>query len=229
MTWPNDASWMALAAGKQTEQDDTLVALSVVDCGELVAPTGRLVVCDPFSGLAPSGNDVIPIPAGRHPVKVTLADLSGVGDGSHLREAYATLILSDAPEARRRVWQLGSPDGHAPSLVGGEFHGFRVDAGTACFVDEGALTSGMPDWAEWYETVFSSGAPNGWPNRLRDPEHLRDGLANVPLPLATDGSNAVLFRSGWGDGLFPIVAGYDEAGNLVRVHVDFLVIDPTDD
>jgi Protein of unknown function (DUF4241) len=229
MTWPNDDSWKALAAGEQVEQDDTLIVLSVVDCGELVARTGRLVVCDPFTGLSPTGNRVIPIPAGRFPVKVTLADVSGLGDGSHLREAYATLILSDAPETRRRVWQLRSENGHDPSLVGGEFQGFPVDSGTACFVDEGALASGMPDRATWYEDVFESDESTAWYSQLRDPDHLRKGLANVPLPLATDGSNAVLFRSGWGDGIFPVIAGYDAADNLVRIHVDFLVIDPADE
>jgi Protein of unknown function (DUF4241) len=60
---------------------------------------------------------------------------------------------------------------------------------------------------------------------MDDPAHIRAGIANLPLPLARDGENLVLFHSGWGDGVYPVVGGYDAAGKLVAVHVDLLVIE----
>lgn len=49
------------------------------------------------------------------------------------------------------------------------------------------------------------------------------GVANIRLPLARDGANIVVFRSGWGDGHYPTIGGYDAGGALVAVHLDFFV------
>jgi hypothetical protein len=44
---------------------------------------------------------------------------------------------------------------------------------------------------------------------------------NIPLPLAQDGANIIIFSSGMGDGSYPLVAGYDAAGELTAIHIDF--------
>jgi hypothetical protein len=59
---------------------------------------------------------------------------------------------------------------------------------------------------------------------MDDPGHIRYGLANVPLPGAAQGENIVIVHSGWGDGSYPVVGGYDASGRLIRVHIDFLVV-----
>jgi hypothetical protein len=222
--WPNFDGWKALAKGERFEQDGDLIELDVVDCGELYAPTGRLVICDPFTGLQTKGNPVVSIPPGRYRVKVTLADVSGKADGSHMREAYATLILDEANEVSRGVLSPLRPGEVAEEPPDGEFIGFPVDAGTACFIDEGAIATGMPPEEDWYEGVFENADSSCWFNRMDDPNHIRKGIANVALPRATDGSNAILMHSGWGDGVFPVVGGYDAAERLVRIHIDFEVV-----
>ena len=106
MAYPNVESWSALCDGRRipTGEDAEFYLLSVADCGELVVPTGKLLACDPFAFMRPAGNLCVDVPPGRYPVFVTLADVSGVGDGSHMREAYATLLLdSAAEEASRRI------------------------------------------------------------------------------------------------------------------------------
>jgi hypothetical protein len=225
MSWPNDDYWKALAAGERFEQRGKPISLDVVDCGELVAHHGRLVVCDPFTGLDTSGNPIIRIPPGRYPVKITLADVSGTADGSHLRNAYATLFLSDADEVSRRVLTRLWEGEKTPEIEEGHYEGFPVDGGAACFVDEGSLSYGMPDPMDWYDVMI--GDDDCWFSRMDDPNHIHYGIANVPLPLATDGANTILFGSGWGDGVYPVVGGYDADGKLVRVHIDFFVIDPS--
>ncbi len=211
--YPNNDYWKALAEGTEILIRDTPYVLSVVDCGELVMPTGLLAVCDPFSMMEVSGNPAIPLPPGRYPVKVTLADVSGLRDGSHMREAYASLILSDEPEALRREMPL----------LNTTYNAFGVDAGTACFVDEGALAGGMPPPEEW-EDVFDDGTEASWFSRVDNPKEIREGLANVPLPLARHGENIVLFHSGWGDGAYGVVGSYNRSGNLTAVHIDFGVV-----
>lgn len=38
------------------------------------------------------------------------------------------------------------------------------------------------------------------------------------------GADTVILQSGWGDGTYPVIGGYDANGNLERVHIDFLVV-----
>jgi hypothetical protein len=225
MGWPNHDDWKALADGETVKRDDKIVALTVFDCGELVAPTGRLVVCDPFTRLRIDSPAVVRIDPGRYPVKVTVADISGQLDGSHMREAYASLILTQNEEVSRKVIHVIENGQSEPVMEEDGFMGFVVDAGTACFVDAGAVDCGMPpDQVRWYDDVFENSSSDCWFNRMDDASHIRAGLANVPLPLASDGSNAILIHSGWGDDIYPVVGGYDREGKLTRVHIDFMVV-----
>ena len=207
MTYPNDDCWKALADGEEILVRDKPYVLSVVECGDLVLPTGLLAVCDPFAMLRPAGNPTFQVPPGRYPVKVTLADVSGRRDGSHVREAYASLLLGEKPEATRRQLPLG----------------FGVDAGAACFVDEGTLAEAMPPEEDW-EEVIDDDSDGSWFSRMDDPNHIRDGLANVPLPFAKNGENIILIHSGWGDGHYGLVGSFDADDNLTAVHIDFKVI-----
>jgi hypothetical protein len=224
MDWPNSPSWSALAENRVVEVEGRQFTTSVVDCGILVMPTGRLATCDPFACMLKTGNPGVNIPQGKYPVKVTLADVSEEQDGSHIREAYASLILSPAQEIVRKVLAAVAVGQEAPQLEEDQYFGFPVDAGTACFVDEGALEYGMPDPMRWYEDLFDNGTSDGWFARMDDPNQIRAGIANIPLPLATDGANLILFHSGWGDGRFPVIGGYDASGQMVAVHVDCFVI-----
>jgi len=191
-------------------------------------PTGRLVACDPFVCLRKADNPFVLVPPGRYRVVVTLADVSGSGDGSHFREAYATLILDEtAIEVTRRIITPLSDGSPCPPEMTdeGEYYGFPVDAGTACFVDDGAVATAMPD-TYWYEDLFDDGSSDSWFARMDDPGHIREGIANIPLPLGKGGENIVVVHSGWGDGSYPIVGGYDASDRLVRVHIDFMVVIP---
>lgn len=202
--WPHQRAqdWKALSEGDHTVNGH-LYRLRVVDCGEVLLTSGRLAVCDPFAGMDRGGNPHVSVPPGRSRVLLTLAD---VGDGS-LFTAYASLLLSSTPEIRREVLRPG----------------FSVDTGTACFVDDEALVEGMPPKDEWYAGLFANG-PTSWFSRQADPGHIGTGIANVLLPRGRDGSNLVLFPSGWGDGVYPVLGGYCAEGTLVAVHLDFSVL-----
>lgn len=203
--------------------DDRLYVSEIVDCGELVLPTGQLTACDPYADLWSGPDRAIPVPPGRYPIQLTLFDVSGAADGSHHRVAYTSLLLAERPEVARRVLAPGRSPAEAAALAPGEFFGFPVDAGTACFVDGGALGYGMPADGDWYETIFDNGTATSWFAVMNDPSHIRHGIANIPLPLARDRANIVVFHSGWGDGHYPTIDGFDSAGALVAVHLDFFV------
>jgi hypothetical protein len=106
MAYPNTGSWSALKEGRcaGTGGEGKDYVLSVADCGELIMPAGQLAACDPFAFMRKSGNLCVAVPPGRYRVLVTMADVSEAGDGSHMREAYTTLLLDgEAEEASRRI------------------------------------------------------------------------------------------------------------------------------
>ncbi len=221
-----DLPFFALLDGTPdgTEHPQTVHGL-----GLLHVPSGHLEASDPYVNL---GYGIVTrIPPGSYPAFVTVADVSDAHDGSHLREAYLSLVVSDAaPVAEVR---LVTPEDAEP-LADGEYYGVPVDAGTVGFVDAEAIASGMPPADSdgddtWYDDVFDSGKPESWFNLMDSPDHYLEGCANVTMPLARAGENVVLSHSGWGDGLYPVVTTHAADGSLLGVHIDLLVAGPEDE
>ncbi len=222
--WPNHSAWAALQDQRTLQTEDGSCFLWTVPCGELAVPSGRLVACDPFVFLEPRYNPYIPVPKGRFPVVVTLADVSKEQNKSHIREAYASIIFSEGIEDYRKALPLAKDGQERPDLEGDQYIGFGVDAGTACFVDDSVVGPCMPDPQTWYEGLFENSKPDCWFARMDDPNHIREGIANIVLPLAKNGENLILFHSGWGDGNYPVVGSFDSKGQLLAAHIDFFVI-----
>jgi hypothetical protein len=88
-----------------------------------------LVACDPFAFLQPIGTPFIQAPSGTFRVIVTLADVSENQDRSHIREAYASIIFSGAPESYRKALPLARDGEDRPECQGDNYIGFGVDAG----------------------------------------------------------------------------------------------------
>lgn len=223
MAWP-ETDWNALVTGEITVGNEKY-ALDIIDCGTLKVTSGQLVCCDPFAGLDKNNNLYVQIPKGEYRVVVTLADVSEALDGSHIREAYATLLIDPTKqEVKRCVLEQtanGLPSGQ---IIGDdEYFGFPVDAGTACFTDADSISTFMPDSLTWFEDLFENDREGSWFNLMDNPTHIRNGIANIVLPLAKRGENLVLFHSGWGDGFYPVIGGYDKDGALVNIHIDFFV------
>ena len=226
MPYPNAAFWSALDDGRRVPVGDGKhYVLSVIDCGSLVLPTGRLTMCDPIVGLETGSLFFVQVPPGRYRVRITLADVSDANDGSYLGVAYATLMLDEtAIEVTRRII-TPIADGPCPPELDaeGKFFGFPVDAGLACFMDQGVVDALMPETG-WFNDQLSDWFFDLWSERLDNPGHIRSGIANIPIPDATNGETIVIFSSGWGDGYYPIVGGFDASDRLVRVHIDFFVV-----
>jgi hypothetical protein len=230
LKWPNDTNWKALM-NETVAVGGNNYRLSTIECGHLKVPSGQLVCCDPFVAMDKTGNAYIDIPIGEFRVVVTLADVSTNLDGSHIREAYASLIIDDSAMETKRVCLEPTRDGVLSNdkLEGDEFFGFGVDAGTACFVDSASLLEGMPPADVWYEELFENDNADCWFNLMDDPNLIRDGIANIKLPLSKNKNNLILFHSGWGDGFYPVIGGFDDSDKLVAIHIDFFVVSGNDE
>jgi len=219
----------------------------VVDGGVLRVPSGRLGIADPGYDLrgrtGRSDLGEVQIPPGSHPVQVTQAAISRRDHGSAVldtRTAYVSVLLGAGAEVHRRKLAL-LPQGQAPPpLEDDEFIGFGVDGGRACLVDAEAAQRSYPSVDAWFvrfhpETRAWWGDPpeedGDWFDALYEPldpdpesgEAPRP-VVNLALPHAPEGENVVAVNSGWGDGDYAVVGGYDADGRLAVVHVDFFLI-----
>ncbi|MBD5786180.1 DUF4241 domain-containing protein [Cellulosimicrobium terreum] len=197
-------------------------ALTVHDLGELVVTSGRLEASDPFVTLGEGL--VVEVPPGRHPVRVTVADVSDEQDGSHPREAYLSVVLAEGEVARVEPVVPARletpPEGSAWTVP--------VDTGSVAFADADAIAALMPD-DDWYDSLFDTGEDTSWFSLMDSEEHLFEGVANIGLPGATAGENVVLAHSGWGDGFYPLVRTVAADGTVLGVHIDLLVAVPDDE
>jgi hypothetical protein len=84
----------------------------------------------------------------------------------------------------------------------GEFFGFGVDAGMACFVDEDNRERLTEEWQSL---------------ELRDPRYA-----------SLSGGDMIAWSSGWGDGAYPTWIGRDHSGRVTTFIADMLLF-PSDD
>lgn len=197
-----------------------------VKVGDVFLPTGRIICADPFfmNFMKPFVHKVAP---GKYPVVISIYKI----EEDHYRVAYGRIRFSDLPAVR---WQLAITEEvteeQIASLQPGEFFGYGVDAGLACFTD--AETNEMfnkvlddffqkDDTKNYYDDLLAAefrGSSGG--NAWSRPE----GDWNDHYPVKGDERNIVMFASGWGDGSYPVYWGYDAAGNVVELVTDFGVV-----
>ena len=98
-----------------------------------------------------------------------------------------------------------------------------VDAGAVAFVDHDAVATAMPPQDDWYD-VFDSGEPDSWFSLMDSPDHYREGMANIVMPLDGAGENIIMASSGWGDGVYPVMLTRDAGGAPLGLHIDLGVV-----
>lgn len=229
--------------------------------GHLSVPSGRLLIGDPVGELRRNGNPYLRIPPGRYCIWQTLADVSEQQSGNPLRVAYLTLVLEPALLHRRWQWQqerlLNDRSPAVPmhalralslrardeddEILDAENEGIFVSSGTVALADAEAFARRMPDdrpGSSWYDRLFEKGVPGSWFDALDSDTPYRKGAAHVLLPGGSDHETVVLSQSGWGDGVYCVIAEHafdygDEADlhpELVRnplkvaIHLDFRVV-----
>ncbi len=192
--------------------DAELRAVSVarVQAGILELPTGRIVACDILVNpeTPPYANDVVA--PGTYPVELL------VNEG---RPALAVLWLV-APDQRRTPdrWDIALLDGQDPGELNDDsFFGYPVDAGVGCFMDKSTAML-----VERRSDAVAKDGGNYYDDVLAD--ELEPTILCDHRPYADQPGNAIVFQSGWGDGVYPSYWGIVDEQPIALV-TDFLVLD----
>ncbi|UYQ65727.1 DUF4241 domain-containing protein [Streptomyces peucetius] len=181
------------------DQERTAVIAEPAGAGLLSLPTGSVIAGDPCTI-----DDALPftvtVPPGDYPVLISTMRWEGDGWGE---TPAAMLRILDKPAAR---WELALRPGEDARLLGsGEFYGFGVDSGTACFLD-----------ASGRDTL-----PKIFEQQLTEWEADRDSCT-VSDPAS--GINLIAYLSGYGDGSYPVWIGRDAEGAVTCFVADMLVL-----
>jgi hypothetical protein len=126
--------------------------MRVVEVGDLVLPTGRIVASDldyTRSDYAPAYTRAVP--PGRYPVQLALLGWPSSPANDPFREhvACARVQFQKVPIER---WEMALQPGWDPStLPPGHYFGYGVDGGKGCFVDESAVMRLPDDQSAFFE------------------------------------------------------------------------------
>ncbi|MBL7256130.1 DUF4241 domain-containing protein [Paractinoplanes lichenicola] len=184
--------------GAERTVGERRMRISTHPAGKLNLPSGQLVAADPSSLDYGEEPFLMTVSPGTYPVTISLATFTD--DENHSRVAAARLDVSDRRPVR---WELALREGQDPLDLGyGEFFGFGVDAGMACFVDEANRERLSEEW----ESL-----------ELRNPR-----FASVAA------GEMIAWSSGWGDGAYPTWIGRDHENRITAFVADMLLF-PSDD
>ena len=180
-------------------------AIEILSIGELFVGTGKLVACDPGSTRI---NEAVPfeltVPIGQHRVELAVVPYSGMK-----RVAGAKIVFSQDLPATFRLATIPGDD--TSKLAHGEFFGFGVSTGQACFVDHSAVPEFLGPLYE-AEQIY---------DQLQE-QFESTGEIWGELKSSTDGEkNLLAFSSGWGDGRYASYFGFCNSNVPCCLFVDF--------
>ena len=183
--------------------------------GKLALPKGYLLVCDPLLGL----HDALPytrrVPPGQYPVSLLVATGSLSKKNAMLRMSFS--------EERPQRWELALLPGQeaSPDHADDAYYGFTADAGIGCLCD-----AQVQQYFNLYLERFFKDHPDGnvYSTLFAAAFEKNGGLgANFYLPSSPQ-MNAMLFHTGYGDGIYPAYWGLGKNGNICSFVIDFLVL-----
>ena len=211
------------------------ITSDVVQAGDLVLPSGRIIACDPgwlwCKDVDPFS---ITVPPGRYPVLLSVVDYWTI----------ACAMVKFCSESPVR-WEMAlRPGEDLAELRGNQFFGYGVDAGMGCFVDAQVVErrsaeelQGLVDraceqkfqlqgWLAAQDLVTQLTYPS---QQIIDPSGLNLTLDpdtatfNLTLDPDTEG-NAIAFSSGYGDGSYASYWGFTADDELACLVTDFGVL-----
>lgn len=194
--------------------------------GKINLPTGEIIVCDPLASLCeetPALN--MQVPTGVYDVEVAV--VKATKDDNN-RYAAVRLKFNKKKAARYENAMIGDED--LSDLEEGDIIGFNVDTGLACICDVAAKEPFCANEVEWYdkhpdsdfyddclEEMFEDSYKQ-YPNYQRDEgDYIFFEIPNTDLSIP-------MFRTGFGDGAYPIYWGFDKDEKICELIIQFIDI-----
>ena len=190
-------------------------SIEVIHMGNVELTSGRIVAADP---LAQPDRPAFArmVSPGEYPV--TLYQARG-------RIAAASMRFA---EGKPDHWELAVlPGQDTATLKDGEIFGYPVDAGLGCYMDADTLDL-MGEREAQVQAQKPDADVNYYDDVLASDLNANKGAYALHRPVADKKGNVAVFRSGWGDGFYPVFWGLDKDGHPLVLLTDFSVIENAD-
>lgn len=193
---------------------------SILDVGTLDVPSGKLVVDDPFSNFWEAEPFVRRVPKGRFPVRILRK-----WDGVRQRNLFVRVYFSQQVV---KTWELAVAESQIPDLhdlPADEYLGFEVEGGMGFVCDslvhqqmiQILASNGLKqDSANLYDDYFCELLQEN-----ADPKNPNDLGEWCNHKLEGASGNIILASPAMGDGVYGSWWGYDQAGELATLVIDF--------
>lgn len=203
--------------------------LAVMNIGPCSLPSGKVLVRDPLVYLTSRKEQpyIFTAPAGTYPTEVAVVKTDDDGDCN--RYAAVRLRFSDHRPVRFYEALVGTEN--LSELEEGTYFGFNVDAGLGCICDA-QVHQAVCDWSEQWDKEHPDG------NQYDDyfaglfaesykahPKFQRSGGDWINWKVPGTEYHIPMFQSGFGDGVYPVYWGFDSAGQICQLVIQFIDID----
>ena len=196
-----------------------------IDIGNINLPTGKIIASDPFftDSIKPFTRTISP---GTYPVKVYIAEV----EPEHYRIAFAKIKFRPTPASN---WIVAVTNDmkleDLTTLKEGEYFGFPVDAGLACFIDVETNAKYLSKMNKFYkenpdQNYYDDLLAEEFEKYSSGNKYSRDlGDWNNHVIDNASGLNTIMFASGWGDGYYPTYWGHNDSNETVELTIDFMI------
>ncbi len=205
--------------------------LSVINIGECSLPSGEVVVCDPlvYLGYQETKPYFMQAPKGKFETEICVIESEDSNDCD--RYAAVRVRFNDKRAVKFYEALVGDEEVETLQGAGEDFFGFGVDAGLGCICDELAReayceweqkwyekNAGMNIFDDYFDDVFKESYKNS-------PKFQRSGGDWINWTIPDTEYHIPMFQSGFGDGVYPVYWGVDEAGEICQVVINFIDIE----
>lgn len=199
-----------------------------LNIGELLFPTGQVIVRDPLVYLKRDAQPYFTsIPPGKYPLSVLVMEV----EEDHYRYVAFRLKVSTALAVVHYEALIGHEN--LSDFEKGEYFGFNVDAGLATIVDNQTKEVYCAFEQQWlaenpdgnlYDDYLAAEFKKSYENH---PQYQRPGGDWINFTIPGTDLTIPMIQSGYGDGAYPVYFGYDTNNEVCEIVVQFVDIELT--
>ena len=197
--------------------------LFLFSMGTVTFPTGKIIVCDPLVYL---DKNAMPyrekVPVGTFMLETLAAEMEEGG----FRYIATRIRFTEEEAAYYELALTGTED--LSDWKNFDYIGFAVDAGLATVADVKVRDAYCKFESDWYE---KNPEGNIYDDFFADifarsyeaaPRFQREGGDWINFTIPGTSYRLPMIQNGFGDGCYPVYFGYDRAGNLCRMVMEYI-------
>ena len=180
-----------------------------IEAGKLKLPTGRIIATDPIL-MYDDESYSEHVKPGTYNVYIYV----GKTENRKNQTVAVELKFNDNEPEK---WEMALLKGEsAKGFAHDEFMGYEVENGLGCFMDESVMEK---------MDLMSEEELDKYEKEVRNAVRTNEcSCADIVID-KKDGSNIIIFATGWNEGTFPTYCGLDKNNKVTRLVTDFMVIE----